>query len=168
MPLTTLRLETGDACETRLLAAEVGRLCRPGDVVVLVGEMGSGKTVFAQGFGQGLGVDEPITSPTFTLVNSYDTGRIPLHHADLYRLDLLSEVVDLALGELAEGDGVLLVEWGKAVADLLGDHLEVAFDRRDDGDERRSLTVRAVGSGWTARWPRLEAALAPWRETAAP
>ena len=126
--------------------------------------MGSGKTVFVQGFGRALGVNEPITSPTFSLINSYDTGRVPLHHADLYRLDLLSEVVDLALGELADGDGIVLVEWGEAAVDLLGDHLEVVFERGDDGDEDRSLELRAVGSTWITRWPRLEAALAPWKE----
>lgn len=149
---------------TRRLAAEIALLARPGDVVLLSGEMGSGKTVFAQGFGRALGVEEPITSPTFTLINTYETGRIPLHHVDLYRLDLLSEVADLALGELAEGSGILLVEWGEAAADTLGDHLEVVFDRSTEGDDRRVLTVRSVGLAWATRWPKLEAALAPWRE----
>lgn len=149
---------------TRNLAAAIARLARPGDVIVLTGEMGSGKTVFAQGFGRALGVDEPITSPTFTLINTYDSGRIPLHHVDLYRLDLLSEVADLALGELAEGDGILLVEWGEAAADTLGEHLEVIFDRSRDDEDERSLTLRSVGSAWITRWPALEEALAPWRE----
>lgn len=149
---------------TRSLAAEIARLARPGDVIVLTGEMGSGKTVFAQGFGRALGVDEPMTSPTFTLINTYDSGRIPLHHVDLYRLDLLSEVADLALGELAEGDGLLLVEWGEVAADTLGDHLEVVFDRSPDGDDGRVLTLRCVGSAWVTRWSTLEAALVPWQE----
>ena len=81
-------------------------LSRPGDIIVLSGEMGAGKTAFAQGFGRALGVVEPITSPTYTLVHSYDVpksgplGRVTLHHADLYRLDRTAEVADLALDEL--------------------------------------------------------------------
>ncbi|MFM1752595.1 MAG: hypothetical protein RL119_1557, partial [Actinomycetota bacterium] len=103
---TYLRVLAQSSDETRQIARSLASVARAGDVILLIGEMGSGKTVFAQGFGQELGVDEPITSPTFTLVHSYDTGRIVLHHADLYRLDLLSEVVDLALGELVEDDGI--------------------------------------------------------------
>ena len=97
-----LRMVADSPEETRRIAAGIAGLARSGDVILLKGEMGSGKTVFVQGLGRALGVDEPITSPTFTLVHTYSSGRIPLHHADLYRLDLLSEVVDLALGELAE------------------------------------------------------------------
>jgi tRNA threonylcarbamoyladenosine biosynthesis protein TsaE len=138
-------------------------------VILLIGEMGSGKTVFAQGFGREMGVEEPITSPTFTLVHSYDTGRVALHHADLYRLDRMSEVADLALGELVESDGILLVEWGEAAAELLDDHLEVTFERPGDvdaencGAEQRSLTIHSVGSTWNSRWSKLETALMPWR-----
>lgn len=168
---TYLRVLAQSSDETRQIARSLASVARAGDVILLIGEMGSGKTVFAQGFGQELGVDEPITSPTFTLVHSYDTGRIVLHHADLYRLDLLSEVVDLALGELVEDDGILLVEWGEAAAELVGDHLEVTFERVgasdspvDDGDCQRWLTIRPVGSAWNSRWSRLEAALAPWQK----
>lgn len=152
--------------ETQRIAAGIAGLSRPGDVILLIGEMGSGKTLFVQGFGRAVGVDEPITSPTFTLVHTYSTGRLPLHHADLYRLDLLSEVADLALGELAESDGILLVEWGDPAADLLGDHLEVVIERSPDDDDRRILTVRAEGSAWEARWNKLATALAPWQVAA--
>lgn len=162
--LTSIRVLTESAEATRRLAGAIAQVARSGDVILLIGEMGSGKTVFAQGFGQELGVDEPITSPTFTLVHTYDSGRLELHHADLYRLDLQSEVADLALGELVESDGILLVEWGESAADVLGDHLEVLCERSmDPGDEEsRWLTIRAVGSAWTSRWPRLESALSPW------
>lgn len=152
--------------ETQRIAAGIAASCRPGDVILLIGEMGAGKTLFVQGFGRALGVDEPITSPTFTLVHTYSSGRLPLHHADLYRLDLLSEVADLALGELAEGDGILVVEWGDAAADLVGDHLEVVIERSPTNDDHRNLTVRAVGAAWETRWNKLATALAPWQVAA--
>lgn len=128
--------------------------------------MGAGKTVFAQGFGRALGVDEPVTSPTFNLVHTYDTGRLVLHHADLYRLDRTTEVSDLALGELVEGDGVLLIEWGEAAANVLRDHLDVRLEtpasNGSDEEDERIITLTAHGETWTRRWPKIEAALRPW------
>ena len=106
-----ISLSIRSLADTHGVAAALAQLVRTGDIIVLAGEMGAGKTAFAQGFGAALGVDEPITSPTFTLVHTYDTGRVTLHHADLYRLDRMSEVSDLALHEMVEGDGVMLVEW---------------------------------------------------------
>jgi tRNA threonylcarbamoyladenosine biosynthesis protein TsaE len=117
--------------------------------------MGAGKTAFAQGFGRALGVDEPITSPTFTLVHSYDGGRLPMHHADLYRLSTVHEVDDLGLLELVEGRGVLLVEWGDVVATTLGDHLLVQLDVVDDDIEARHITLSGTGAAWAARWQAL-------------
>lgn len=174
MPATPVRLITSSPAATDVVAAMVARACRPGDVVVLAGEMGAGKTSFAKGFGAALGVTEPITSPTFTLVQTYETtwpGDTPwsgrpllLHHADIYRLDQLSEVADLAFGELAEFGGVLLVEWGDVVAATLGDHLLVRLDPVDDEDhssdddastETRRITVAPVGAAWASRWERL-------------
>ncbi len=146
---------------THRVAAAIAELSRIGDVIVLAGDMGAGKTAFAQGFGAALGVTEPITSPTFTVVHTYDTGRVLLHHADLYRLDRTSEIDDLALAEITEDEGILLVEWGDVVSDHIGPHLEVRLTPIDDGDdESRRITVRAIGPTWTARWPKLEAALA--------
>ena len=98
-----LELRAESLADTHAIAAALAELCRPGDIIVLAGEMGAGKTAFAQGFGAALGVTEPITSPTFTLVHSYDIapelgrGAKALHHADLYRLDRTAEVADLAL-----------------------------------------------------------------------
>jgi len=153
------------AAATREIAAAIAELCRARDLVALAGEMGSGKTTFAQGFGAALGVSEPVTSPTFTLVHSYDTGRVELHHADVYRLDWTSEVADLAFGELLEAKGIVLVEWGDVVAAQLGDHLEVRLEWVEPADiDVRRITVRPVGAGWATRWARLEAALRPWRE----
>ena len=173
-PRLTLRASSLDA--TNAVAAALAALSRSGDVILLAGEMGAGKTAFAQGFGAALGVTEPITSPTFTLVHSYEAGRITLHHADMYRLDRMAEVADLALGELLETDGIVLVEWGDVVAAALGDHLEVRLRHDppgDDGaaagtdefgdDDVRTITVRGVGRGWASRWEQLVTALHPWQ-----
>ena len=168
--MLTVHVSTLDG--TRAVAAAVAVLARAGDVIVLSGEMGAGKTAFAQGFGAALGVTDPITSPTYTLVHSYEVGRTTLHHADLYRLDTHHQVADLALAELVEDHGILLVEWGDPVASSLGDHLHVALARLDDdtasgADEdpdgmpptTRTITLTGVGRSWAPRWERLTAAV---------
>lgn len=142
---------THAAAETKALAAELAALARPRDLILLEGEMGAGKTAFAQGFAAALGVGEPVTSPTFTLVHEYD-GRLLVNHLDVYRLDRLAETVDLALGELLDGDGVTLIEWGAAVlAALPADYLEVRLTFGDEADDRH-IEVRAVGASWAGRW----------------
>jgi tRNA threonylcarbamoyladenosine biosynthesis protein TsaE len=168
-----LKLRSHSIIDTKAIAAGIARLSRIDDVILLEGEMGAGKTVFAQGFGEALGVDEPVTSPTFNLVHTYDSGRIVLHHADLYRLDRTAEVSDLALAELVEGDGVLLIEWGEAAADILVDHLDVLLEPvvRTNGESpehERAITVTAQGDSWTRRWPKLESELQPWTFTVGP
>ena len=152
--------ELGD---TLAIAGALAHLLAPGDLVLLAGEMGSGKTAFAQGVGAALGVDEPMTSPTFTIVHTYEIGRTSLHHIDVYRLDRIAEVADLAVGELLEGDGIVLVEWGDVVASALpGDFLEVrlSFGERDDD---RLVALRVVGPTWAARQRVVAEALEAWR-----
>lgn len=144
--------------ETHVLAARIAEFARIGDVIVLAGEMGAGKTAFAQGFGRALGITEPVTSPTFNVVHSYDSGRVRLHHADVYRLERTGELDDLSLAEL--DDGILLVEWGDVVASSLGEHLEIVLSRVDDDEDSRLVTVKPVGPRWNARWSRIEAAVA--------
>lgn len=147
--------------ETRDLAAAIAGLARPGDLILLAGDLGAGKTVFVQGFGRALGVHEPITSPTFTLVQQYE-GRMPVHHLDVYRLDQLGEVVDLGLAELLDEGGVVLVEWGDVILPVLpNDYLEVGLRFGADDDERR-VSIRAVGTPWGARRRVLTEAVAPW------
>ncbi len=169
---------------THAIAATLSGLARVGDLIVLAGEMGAGKTAFAQGFGRALGITEAITSPTFTLVHSYPCpdGRTTLHHADLYRLESTGDVEDLALNELAEFDGIVLVEWGDVAANGLGDHLEVrlsasdrarqptdpslasaADDEEFELDLARVIEVQAVGRSWAGRWDRLIQAFEVWR-----
>src|SRR5215213_9446214 len=156
-PHLALRAPSLDA--THAVAAALAGLSRGGDIILLAGEMGAGKTAFAQGFGRALGVTEPITSPTFILVRSYDTGGPTLHHADLYRLDQLAEVADLALGELAEFDGIVLVEWGDVVESTFGEHLVVRLDLLDSDLDARQITITPTGPTWAKRWGLLRDAV---------
>jgi tRNA threonylcarbamoyladenosine biosynthesis protein TsaE len=155
---------------THAIAGAIARLVRAGDLVVLAGEMGAGKTWFAKGFAAALGVTDAVTSPTFTLVHSYAGGRLPLHHVDVYRLERMSQVSDLGLAELLEESGtgkggVVLVEWGDAVAAALGaDYLEVALSVDDeDPEQARRLVVRAIGPSWAPRWEALCRVLVEWQ-----
>jgi tRNA threonylcarbamoyladenosine biosynthesis protein TsaE len=170
-----IELRTHDAAGTRAVAAAIAGRCVPGDVLLLAGDLGAGKTTFAQGFGLSLGIEEPITSPTFTLVRQYPvhgTGEPPVEwliHADVYRLDHLQEITDLGIGELVEDGGVALVEWGDAAAPVLGeDALTVRLESADDPDnphepdDERTVTVTAAGDRWEVRWASLVDALAPW------
>lgn len=97
--------------QTRRFGAHLGCLVEPGDVVLLFGELGAGKTHVAQGIAQGLGITEPVRSPTFTLINEYEAGRIPLYHVDLYRLEGSRDIATVGLDEYFDADGVVVVEW---------------------------------------------------------
>jgi tRNA threonylcarbamoyladenosine biosynthesis protein TsaE len=141
---------TTSAEETRALAAALADYVVPGDLVVLSGDLGAGKTAFCQGFGMALGVTAPITSPTFTLHHRY-RGRVELNHIDVYRFDQLDEVVDLALAELLDSDAVTVIEWGDTIRPALpADYLEVSLQLGEEDDER-SVTFRFVGARWLAR-----------------
>ena len=146
---------------TRALGAALATELGPGSVVVLSGDLGSGKTVFAQGVAEGLGVTERVVSPTFAIAREYE-GRLPLHHLDVYRLDHVQEAIDLGLDELFD-DAVTLIEWGDGVRDLLpADRLEVELTLTPAGsgaDDTRHLTVTPFGEEWSARAPALARAL---------
>jgi tRNA threonylcarbamoyladenosine biosynthesis protein TsaE len=171
-----VRAVTESVGGTRELAGRLAPLCRAGDVVLLVGDLGAGKTAFAQGFAAALGVEGPVTSPTFALVRQYRCGPAgavsTLIHADVYRTGTVAEVVELALAELVEEDAVALVEWGDLAAPALGEStLEVRLDLADaDADagggagppspDIRLVTV--VGRGaWAGRAAEVAAALEP-------
>ena len=111
-----IRLTAHSINDTRDIATAIAMHVRASDMIVLIGEMGSGKTTFSQYFAHALGVTEPVTSPTFNLLHNYAGGRLKLHHADLYRLERTGELDDLGLTELQEAGGVMLVEWGDATA----------------------------------------------------
>ena len=156
-----IQAATSSVDDTRALAAEVAALAAPGDLIVLAGDLGTGKTAFAQGFARGLGIDEPVTSPAFILVRTY-AGRLPLVHLDVYRLDHLQELVDLGIAELLDEGAVTLVEWGDAVTPALpADFLEVRLETGAAPDDR-SISLRSVGPAWPPRARALQLALAPW------
>jgi tRNA threonylcarbamoyladenosine biosynthesis protein TsaE len=189
-PGAAVRCLTTDVEGTRSLAGAVAGLCVPGDIVLLAGDLGAGKTAFAQGLGATLGVKEPVTSPTFALVRQYPCGDGPVRtllHADVYRLDHLQEIVDLGLGQLVEDGGVAVVEWGDMAEPVLGSgsltvhivsgHIGEGHivsgpagegptgsdESTAVGDEDvRSIAIAPIGTAWDGRWPRLVAALAPW------
>jgi tRNA threonylcarbamoyladenosine biosynthesis protein TsaE len=150
-----LVLDSGTPGQTRRIGARLGRLLRAGDVVLLRGELGAGKTVLAQGIGQGLKVVEPVKSSSFVLVNEYH-GRLTLYHADLYRLNDPSEVAELALEEQAS-DGVLVVEWPeRAWEELPPEHLLLRLE--EEGARSRSISFEARGERYEALLLEFEAA----------
>jgi tRNA threonylcarbamoyladenosine biosynthesis protein TsaE len=151
----TIRTDSPEA--TRAVAAALGELLVPGDLVLLVGDLGAGKTAFAQGLARGLGVDEPVTSPTFTIVQEYE-GRLPLKHVDVYRLDRIQDLHDLGFDELVD-DGVTAVEWGDLVEQAVpAEHLVVRI-RPGEADTERVLDLSFHGLRWRGRRPAIEQAL---------
>jgi tRNA threonylcarbamoyladenosine biosynthesis protein TsaE len=156
-------VRTTSAEETREVAEAFASLLRARDAVVLTGELGAGKTTFAQGVARGLGIEEQVSSPTFTLIKEY-SGILGLAHVDVYRLDMVQDVVDLGLEELGGGDDVLLVEWGDTIEELLPDERLRVELMTDDavGESVRSISISAKGRGWRERFAELEAAVLPW------
>lgn len=131
--------------QTQELAERMAHCAEAGDVILLVGDLGAGKTHFAQGFARGLGLADVPTSPTFNLVCEYRGGRLPLYHFDLYRLESAEELDDIDYFGIVEGDGVSLVEWGDKFADAAPDDcLVLDFSVAPDGTRRISAT--ATGS----------------------
>jgi tRNA threonylcarbamoyladenosine biosynthesis protein TsaE len=143
--------------DTRALGRELAGLLRPGDLVVLVGPLGAGKTALTQGVGDGLGVREPVTSPTFVIARVHTGGRVPLVHVDAYRLGSVADVDDLDLDASAE-ESVTVVEWGEGLVEQLADeHLVVRLDRRDD--DVRTAVLEPHGPSWELRLGRAGAPL---------
>lgn len=153
-----VRIVSSSPEDTRALAARLAALAEPGDLVVLSGELGAGKTCFVQGFARALGVTDTVTSPTFTLAREY-RGRLTVHHLDVYRLSQLDEVIDLALPELLDAPSVTLIEWGDAIVPALpADFLEVRL-AYGEGDDERVVEVDTVGLRWSARAAAVAAAV---------
>ena len=163
-----LRLFTDGPEATRSVGEAVATVLRPGDVVSLTGDLGAGKTAFVQGAARGLGVDEPVVSPTFTLVREYE-GRSHVYHLDVYRLDRLQEVTDLGFDDMLDASAIVFIEWGDAIEALLPPSLlqvRLTIPESDEID-RRTLAVEAIGPAWTNRIGRLAVALAGWMTTEA-
>ena len=139
-----LTIATSSVARTRALGRRLARLLHPGDVLLLHGPLGAGKTALAQGVGAGLKVEGPVNSPSFVLLAKHE-GKTPLYHADLYRLTSVEEVEELALAEQAT-DGVLLVEWPERGLDALPDeHLLVALEMVEDHPNERRITLAGIG-----------------------
>lgn len=139
----SLRVESRGPGETRRLGARLGRLLRPGDVVLLSGELGAGKTAFVQGIARGMGFAGSVSSKSFVLLGEYEGRKTTLYHADLYRLEAPEHADDLALDEIA-ADGVLVAEWPERAPHVFpADHLSVSFEVT--GERTRTLTFAATG-----------------------
>jgi tRNA threonylcarbamoyladenosine biosynthesis protein TsaE len=165
-------IETGSPAGTKEVAARLARICAPGDAILLIGDLGAGKTAFAQGFAAALGVEGPVTSPTFALVRQYrchgagagaGAGAVEtLIHADVYRTGTIGEVVELALAELVEESAIALIEWGDLAAAALGDDaLDITLTLSDMADlSHRTLSISGRGR-WTERSDEVARALSP-------
>ena len=145
--------------DTAAIARTLAGFLRTGDVVVLAGDMGTGKTAFTKAAAEALGVAEPVTSPTFNLVHTYEGDGVSVHHVDLYRLSRTDEIEDLAIDELAR-TGIVFIEWGDVGDDVIGEHLEVRIAVGDD-DGERDFSLRPAGRRWDMRWDKLQRALSP-------
>ena len=157
---------THSAADTEAIGAALAPLLRAGDVMLLMGELGSGKTVLTRGMVRALGSDDPVTSPTFTIMRHHHTATLSLIHMDAYRLNGPHEVEDLGLFELLDQGAVAVIEWGDIVIDGIGpDHLDLRFHRVDDDwvdDDERMVEVVLSGARWSAESDALRVALAPW------
>ncbi len=139
-----MKFTCGNPNETFALGEKLGRLVQPGDVVLLTGDLGAGKTWFAKGVAKGLGVTEHVSSPTYTIINEYQ-GRLPFYHMDVYRLSDPDEAYDLGLEEYFYGQGVTLVEWPQRIEDFLPREV-MMIDITVTGEEGRELEFTPLGT----------------------
>ena len=130
--------------ETMALAERLGQQASSGDIICLNGELGAGKTVFTKGFAKGLGVTDNVVSPTFTIVQEYYSGRLPMYHFDVYRIDDPDEMYEIGYEEYFFGDGVTLIEWSGLIAELIPPEAASVLIEKDPerGDDYRKITIR--------------------------
>ena len=131
---------TNSASETRALGEQLASGLRPGDTVILEGELGAGKSELARGIARGLGVTETVTSPSFTILNVYESGRCPLYHFDWYRLESEEELYELGMDEYLGGDGIAVVEWAERCPDAVPEDC-IRIRLEATGEETRWITV---------------------------
>ena len=136
-------IESFRAEDTFELGKKLGQNAKPGDVYTLVGDLGVGKTVFTQGLAEGLGIAEPISSPTFTIVQVYEEGRLPLYHFDVYRIGDVSEMDEIGYEDYFYGEGVCLIEWADLIREILPERYTRIFIEKDleKGFDYRKITV---------------------------
>ena len=138
--------ETFSAAETFALGKKIGEKVQPGTVLALIGDLGVGKTVFTQGFAEGLGITGPVNSPTFTIVQIYEEGRIPFYHFDVYRIGDIEEMDEIGYEDYFYGEGVCLIEWANLIEELLPEGTCFVTIEKDleRGFDYRKITVE----GW--------------------
>ena len=139
-------IETRKPEETYELGRKMGREAEPGQIICLSGDLGVGKTVFMQGFAAGLGIEGPVNSPTFTILQQYEDGRLPLYHFDVYRVGDVSEMDEIGYEDYFYGDGVCLIEWANLIEEILPqDYQEVQIEKDlEKGFDYRTITIREV------------------------
>ena len=136
-------IETNQEKETFALGVEMGKSAKPGQVFTLVGDLGVGKTVFTKGLAEGLEIEEPISSPTFTIVQVYDEGRLPFYHFDVYRIGDVEEMDEIGYEDYVYGEGVSLIEWANLIEEILPDHdTEITIEKDlEKGFDYRKITI---------------------------
>ena len=136
-------IETRSAEETYQLGLEIGRKAKQGQVYTMVGDLGVGKTVFTQGMAHGLEIEEPISSPTFTIVQVYDEGRLPFYHFDVYRIGDISEMDEIGFEDYVYGEGVSLIEWANLIEEILPEQrVEITIEKDlEKGFDYRKITI---------------------------
>ena len=139
-------IETHSAQETFALGQRIGLEALPGQVYTLIGDLGVGKTVFTQGFAKGLGIEETVNSPTFTIIQVYDEGRIPLYHFDVYRIGDPEEMYEIGYEDYFFGEGVCLIEWSKLIEELIPSDAATVLIEKDleKGLDYRKVTVEGL------------------------
>lgn len=138
---------THSPAETEELGCRLGRTLRPGAVVAYFGGLGMGKTAFTRGLARGLGVTGPVTSPTYTIVNEYTGGRMPLFHFDMYRLSSEEDLFDIGWEDYLDRGGLCVVEWSERVSGALGSPVTVTIEKIPGSDQQRKITIEGVPHG---------------------
>jgi tRNA threonylcarbamoyladenosine biosynthesis protein TsaE len=140
-------IETFRAEETFELGKQMGEAAKPGDVLCLLGDLGTGKTVFTQGFAAGLGITEPVSSPTFTIVQTYDEGRMPFYHFDVYRIADIDEMEEIGFDDYVFGEGVCLIEWANLIEEILPENYRTVRIEKvlENGFDYRKITITGGG-----------------------
>ena len=135
--------ETYSAQETRTLGEKIGLQAAPGEVYTLTGDLGVGKTVFTQGVAKGLGIDEPVNSPTFTILQVYEEGRMPFYHFDVYRIGDVEEMDEIGYEDYVYGEGVSLIEWANLIEEILPEHFtEIKIEKNlEKGFDYRRISI---------------------------
>ena len=136
-----MQITTHSADETQALGEKLAKALRPGDVIAYFGDLGAGKTALTRGIARGLGIEDPVTSPTYTIVNEYLSGRIPLFHFDMYRLSSSDELFDIGWEDYLSRGGVCAVEWSENVEDALQDAIRVTIEKDADEPDTRHITI---------------------------